>query len=48
MIRIHVTYITPDNESITIEAKQGTNLLDLAHSNNIDLEGTSKLYHLAN
>ncbi|KAH6561400.1 hypothetical protein BASA50_009511 [Batrachochytrium salamandrivorans] len=34
-----VTYITSDNETITIEAKVGTNLLDLAHANNIDLEG---------
>ncbi|TPX34847.1 hypothetical protein SmJEL517_g02612 [Synchytrium microbalum] len=34
-----VTYITPENEHITVESKAGQNLLDLAHANNIDLEG---------
>ncbi|EGF77878.1 hypothetical protein BATDEDRAFT_13502, partial [Batrachochytrium dendrobatidis JAM81] len=34
-----VTYITSDNEKITVEAKDGTNLLELAHANGIDLEG---------
>ena len=36
---LKVTFVTPQNESITVEAKEGTNLLDLAHANDIDLEG---------
>ncbi|KAJ3055351.1 hypothetical protein HK097_010777 [Rhizophlyctis rosea] len=36
---LQVTYITPDNEKITITAREGDNLLDLAHNNDIELEG---------
>ncbi|KAI8924547.1 putative YAH1-ferredoxin of the mitochondrial matrix [Entophlyctis helioformis] len=36
---LKVTYITPQDGPITVEAKEGTNLLDLAHYKNIDLEG---------
>ncbi|TPX44701.1 hypothetical protein SeMB42_g02351 [Synchytrium endobioticum] len=36
---LKVTYITPENEKVTVYAKPGTNLLDLAHANDIDLEG---------
>ncbi|KAI8610622.1 2Fe-2S ferredoxin-type domain-containing protein [Chytriomyces sp. MP71] len=34
-----VTYILQDGSKKTVYAKDGWNLLDLAHSNNIDLEG---------
>ncbi|KAL2912308.1 nucleolar zinc-finger protein [Polyrhizophydium stewartii] len=36
---LRVTYITPQNEAVTVEAREGTNLLDLAHMHQIDLEG---------
>ncbi|KAI9334523.1 2Fe-2S ferredoxin-type domain-containing protein [Zopfochytrium polystomum] len=34
-----VTYILPDGEKKVVYAKEGWNLLDLAHANNIELEG---------
>ncbi|KAJ3413747.1 hypothetical protein HDV05_007650 [Chytridiales sp. JEL 0842] len=34
-----VTYILPDGEKTTVYAKDGWNLLDIAHGNDIDLEG---------
>ncbi|KAI8908994.1 2Fe-2S ferredoxin-type domain-containing protein, partial [Gorgonomyces haynaldii] len=34
-----ITFITPQNELEHVMAKEGTNLLDLAHANDIDLEG---------
>ncbi|KAI9330832.1 2Fe-2S ferredoxin-type domain-containing protein, partial [Obelidium mucronatum] len=34
-----VTYVLQDGSKKTVYAKDGWNLLDLAHSNNIDLEG---------
>ncbi|ORY53859.1 ferredoxin [Rhizoclosmatium globosum] len=37
--RYAVTYILQDGSKKTVYAKDGWNLLDLAHSNNIDLEG---------
>ncbi|KAI9091122.1 2Fe-2S ferredoxin-type domain-containing protein [Phlyctochytrium arcticum] len=36
---LKVTYITPENDSITVLAREGDNLLDLAHAHDIDLEG---------
>ncbi|KAJ3309716.1 nucleolar zinc-finger protein [Boothiomyces sp. JEL0838] len=37
--KLSVTFITPQKEKITVYAKPNTNLLDIAHGNNIDLEG---------
>lgn len=34
-----VSFITPKNEIETVLAENGTNLLELAHKHNIDLEG---------
>jgi ferredoxin len=39
--RFTVTYITPENKRISVKAAEGENLLDVAHSNDIDLEGNS-------
>ncbi|KAI8901481.1 2Fe-2S ferredoxin-type domain-containing protein, partial [Globomyces pollinis-pini] len=34
-----ITYITPEKESITVSVKPGSNLLDIAHHHEIELEG---------
>lgn len=34
-----MSYITPENEIETVYGAPGTNLLELAHRNDIDLEG---------
>ncbi len=34
-----IHFITPDDRKITIEAPVGISLLEVAHQNNIDLEG---------
>jgi ferredoxin len=34
-----VTFITPEKDRIDVFVKPGTNLLDAAHGNNVDLEG---------
>lgn len=34
-----VNFITPEGEKITVDAPNGISLLEVAHSNNIDLEG---------
>ncbi|KAI9216897.1 2Fe-2S ferredoxin-type domain-containing protein [Blastocladiella britannica] len=34
-----VTYVTSDGEEVTVRCEEGDNLLDVAHSNDIDLEG---------
>ena len=34
-----MTFITPDNEEITCHCKPGQNLLDIAHENDVELEG---------
>ncbi|TPX65871.1 hypothetical protein SpCBS45565_g04908 [Spizellomyces sp. 'palustris'] len=36
---LQVNYITPDGEKVTVYANEGDNLLDIAHANDIDLEG---------
>ena len=36
---LKVTYLTPDNESIVCHVKKGSNLLDIAHAHDIELEG---------
>ena len=36
---VTINYILPDNTTKTVNAKKGENLLELAHNNNIDLEG---------
>ncbi|KAJ3130068.1 hypothetical protein HK098_006780 [Nowakowskiella sp. JEL0407] len=38
-IRIPVTYVTPEGERIRVNAKEGDNLLELAHKHDIELEG---------
>lgn len=38
--RLSLTYITPQGP-ITVKANAGDNLLDIAHANNVDLEGVS-------
>merc|ERR1719223_2305794 len=37
--KLSVTFITPDNEAIQLDVKPGANLLDIAHKNDIELEG---------
>jgi ferredoxin len=37
--RYKVIFETPQNEEIVVFAKENMNLLDLAHENEIDLEG---------
>ena len=39
LYRLKVTFITPQNETHTVLAAPGVNLLDLAHKHDIDLEG---------
>jgi 2Fe-2S ferredoxin len=34
-----VVFITPDDKKIEVEAPAGLSLLEVAHSNNVDLEG---------
>ena len=34
-------YITPEGERVTVVGAEGDNLLDLAHANNVELEGAS-------
>lgn len=35
----HITFITPKGEHIQVEAPVGLSVLEIAHQNNIDLEG---------
>ena len=35
----HMTFVTPQGERITVEAPVGLSVLEIAHQNNIDLEG---------
>jgi len=35
----HMTFVTPQGERITVEAPGGLSVLEIAHQNNIDLEG---------
>lgn len=37
--RVHVTYITKEGEKIVVEGKVGDNVMYLAHSNGIPIEG---------
>jgi hypothetical protein len=37
--KLSVTFLTPENEAIQVFAKPGSNLLDIAHNNDIELEG---------
>lgn len=41
--KLKVTFITPENEAITLDVKAGSNLLDIAHGNDIELEGSGIL-----
>jgi ferredoxin len=34
-----VIFITPENEEIVVSAHEGESLLDIAHNNDVDLEG---------
>jgi ferredoxin, 2Fe-2S len=34
-----ITFITPDNQRIEVDAPVGLSVLEIAHRNNIDLEG---------
>ena len=36
---VTITYVDPDGEEHPVEAKIGKHLLDVAHDNNIELEG---------
>ncbi|KAJ3198644.1 hypothetical protein HDU67_003463, partial [Dinochytrium kinnereticum] len=38
-VMYEVTYITSDGEKVTVNAKDGWNLLDIAHTYDIELEG---------
>ncbi|GAO99031.1 rhodocoxin [Caedimonas varicaedens] len=35
----HMTFVTPQGERITVEVPVGLSVLEIAHQNNIDLEG---------
>ena len=37
---VPITYIEPSGEEKEVQAEVGKNLLDVAHDNNIELEGT--------
>lgn len=37
---VSITYVEPDGKETTVEASLGEHLLDVAHANNIELEGT--------
>lgn len=37
---VTITYVDPDGEEHPVKAEVGKNLLDVAHENNIELEGT--------
>ena len=37
--KLHVNYILPNGETVTVEANEGDDLLSLAHRNKIALEG---------
>jgi hypothetical protein len=37
---VPITYVDPDGTEHTVEAEIGKNLLDAAHDNNVELEGT--------
>ncbi|EEB09212.1 type I ferredoxin Etp1/cytochrome oxidase cofactor Cox15 [Schizosaccharomyces japonicus yFS275] len=36
---VHITFVTPENKEITVAAHEGQSILEVAHSNDIDLEG---------
>jgi ferredoxin len=36
---LHVNYVLPNGKKVTVKAKEGDDLLSLAHRNKIDLEG---------
>lgn len=36
---VPITYVDPDGKEIEVHAEVGKNLLDIAHDNNIELEG---------
>jgi ferredoxin len=36
---VPITFVEPDGKEKTVDAKIGMHLLDVAHKNNIDLEG---------
>jgi 2Fe-2S ferredoxin len=35
----HITFVKPDGESLTLDAPHGLSVLEIAHMNDIDLEG---------
>ncbi len=37
---LKITYLTPENESMVCHVKEGSNLLDIAHAYDIELEGS--------
>jgi hypothetical protein len=37
---VPITYVEADGKEHTVEAEIGKNLLDVAHDNNVELEGT--------
>lgn len=39
MSKVKVFFMTPEGEKITVETPEGLSLLEIAHENNIDLEG---------
>ena len=41
---VRLVYIEPDGTEKTANARIGENLMDVAHENNIDLEGTVSLH----
>lgn len=41
---VSITYIESDGTSKTVNAELGKNLMDVAHENNIDLEGMFILF----
>jgi uncharacterized repeat protein (TIGR03833 family) len=36
---VHVTFVTPDGERVSVTGIEGENLLELAHANGVELEG---------
>ncbi|PVU99301.1 hypothetical protein BB559_000328 [Furculomyces boomerangus] len=37
--KVNLVFVTPEKQEIPVEAEEGINLLELAHENDVDLEG---------
>lgn len=42
---VSITYVDPDGEEKTVDAEIGQNLLNVAHENDVELEGKPSIGH---